>query len=103
MADDFVVASGINHSVRDFVEAVCNELEITIDWEGKGVDEKAVDISMGKTVLKVNPKYYRPAEVDVLLGDSSKIKRILNWKPKTSFEELVSMMVKTDYDKLRKV
>ena len=58
---------------------------------------------MGKTVLKVNPKYYRPAEVDVLLGDSSKIKGILNWKPKTNFKELVSMMVKTDYEKLRKV
>ena len=98
--DDYVVATGINYSVRDFINRVCNELDMKIEWEGEGIDEKAINTLTGETILKVNPKYYRPAEVETLLGDSSKARKILKWKPKTSFNELVSMMVKSDYDKL---
>ena len=98
--DDYVVASGINYSIRDFVNKACNELDMKIEWEGEGLDEKVVNTLTGKTILKVNPKYYRPAEVEVLLGDSSKARKILKWEPRTSFEELVSMMVKSDYNKL---
>lgn len=98
--DDYVVATGINYSVRDFINVACNELDMKIEWEGEGLDEKVVNTLTGKTILKVNPKYYRPAEVEVLLGDSSKARKILKWEPRTSFEELVSMMVKSDYNKL---
>ena len=101
--DDYVVASGINYSVRDFVNVACNELDMKIEWEGEGLDEKVVNTLTGKTILKVNSKYYRPAEVETLLGDASKAKKVLNWQPKTSFDTLVSMMIKADYDKLIKV
>ena len=76
-------------------------MEIKIRWTGKGKDEKAVDISTGKTIITVNPKFYRPAEVDLLIGDFSKAKQKLKWEPKTSFNELVSMMVKSDYATLK--
>ncbi len=95
--DDYVIATGKTFSVRDFIDAACNELEIKIRWSGKGKDEKAVDSSTGKTIITVNPKFYRPAEVDLLIGDFSKAKQKLKWEPKTSFNELVSMMVKSDY------
>jgi len=98
--DDYIVALGVNHSVRDFINAVCKALDLVIEWKGEGVQEKGVDTSNGKTIVKVNPKYYRPAEVDFLLGDSSKAPKILNWQPKIGFEELVSMMVKADFDRL---
>jgi len=100
--DDYVVATGINYSVRDFINVACNELDMKIEWEGEGLDEKVVQTSTGKTMLKVNPKYYRPAEVEVLLGDSSKAQQVLNWTPKTSFDELVAMMVKADSEKIKK-
>ena len=101
--DDYVVATGENHSVRDFINATCRELKIEVEWQGTGIDEKAINTSTGKTIVKVNPKYYRPSEVDVLLGDSAKAQQVLNWTPKTSFDELVSMMVKSDYDKLSNI
>jgi len=99
--DDYVIATGINYSVRDFIIAACNKLDMKIEWEGEGINEKAIDLSTGKAIVKVNPKYYRPAEVEVLLGDSSKARKILNWDPKTSFKTLVSMMIKSDYDKIK--
>jgi len=98
---DFVVATGVNHSIKDFVNAACNELNIEIEWVGEGLGEKAIYVSTGKVIIKMNKKYYRPAEVDVLLGDPSKAKKILNWQPKTSFEELVSIMVRADYNKIK--
>ena len=101
--DDYVVATGENHSVRDFINAACRELKIEVEWQGIGIDEKAINTSTGKTIVKVNPKYYRPSEVEVLLGDSAKAQQALNWTPKTSFDELVSMMVKSDYDKLSNI
>jgi GDPmannose 4,6-dehydratase len=101
--DDYVVATGENHSVRDFINAACRELKLEVEWQGTGIDEKAINTSTGKTIVKVNPQYFRPAEVDVLLGDSAKAQQALNWTPKTSFDELVSMMVKSDYDKLSNI
>ena len=99
--DDYVLATGKNHSIRDFVMTACKELDINIEWEGKGLDEKGIDNRTGKTIIKINPLFFRPAEVDTVLGDSSKARKILNWKPKTSFNQLVSMMVRSDYDRLK--
>lgn len=93
--EDFVIATGVQHSVRDFVNAAAKELNISIRWKGKGVDEKGYDES-GKSIVVVDPRYFRPAEVDALLGDSSKAKTKLGWQPRTTFEELVQEMVRED-------
>jgi GDPmannose 4,6-dehydratase len=93
-ADDFVIASGLQYSVRDFVAAVAVYLDMDITWEGGGLAEKAVDARTGKTVVAVNERYFRPTEVGALLGDSSKAQKRLGWKMKTSFAELVEEMVK---------
>ena len=98
--DDFVIASGKNYSVRDFIMAACNELNIKIEWEGENENEVAIDINSGKKIIKINPKFYRPSEVDLLLGDASKAKKILKWSPKTNFYELVSIMIASDYSRL---
>ena len=100
VADDYVISTGHSHSVRDFVSIACSKLDIEIDWEGIGIDERAIDRKSGKTIVKVNPKFYRPAEVELLLGDSSKAKEILKWEPSMDFDELVAFMVKSDYDKI---
>ena len=94
--DDYVLATNETHTVREFVEAAFNEVGIQIDWRGVGVDEKGYDSKNGKLLVDVNPKYFRPAEVELLLGDSSKAERQLGWKRKTSFRELVHMMVQSD-------
>ncbi|MDX8400535.1 MAG: GDP-mannose 4,6-dehydratase [Gallionellaceae bacterium] len=94
-AEDFVIATGIQHSVRDFVNAAANELGIHVRWEGKGLDEKGYD-SLGKCIIAVDPRYFRPTEVESLLGDASKARKKLGWSPKTSFEELVTEMVRED-------
>lgn len=96
--EDYVISTGESHSVRDFVNATANALEMNITWEGEGLMEVAKDES-GKIVLKINKKYYRPNEVDYLLGDSSKAKNILGWKPKVTFDGLVEMMVESDCKK----
>jgi GDPmannose 4,6-dehydratase len=93
--DDFVIATGIQHSVRDFVNAAAKELGMKICWEGSGVDEKGYDDD-GNCVVSVDPRYFRPTEVETLLGDASKAKQKLGWQPKTSFEELVNEMVRED-------
>ena len=94
--DDFVLASGKMHSVRDFVNLSFKKIDIDIEWEGKGEQEKGFDKKTGKCVVEVDQRYFRPTEVDQLLGDSSKAKKILNWETKISFEELVSEMVESD-------
>lgn len=99
--DDYVVATGKTFSVKDFIDAACAELDLNIDWHGDGAEEKAINTSTGKTIISVNPKYYRPAEVDLLIGDSSKVQKKLNWQPKTSFKDLVRLMIKSDYEVLR--
>lgn len=92
--EDFVIASGEQHSVRDFVNAAAKELGMEISWNGQGVDETGT--LDGKEIVKVDPRYFRPTEVETLLGDSSKAKEKLGWTPKISFEELVAEMVRED-------
>jgi len=98
--DNYVVSTGETYSVKDFINAACNELNINISWEGNGLNEVAIDKKSNKTIIKINPKYYRPTEVDFLLGDATKAKKLLNWEPKTDFKDLVAKMVKSDYSKL---
>lgn len=93
--DDFVIASGVQYSVRDFVNAAAKELGIHVRWEGSGVDEKGYDAD-GNCIVSVDPRYFRPTEVETLLGDPSKAKAKLGWQPKTTFEELVKEMVRED-------
>jgi GDPmannose 4,6-dehydratase len=94
--DDFVLATGETRSVREFVELAFAELGRSIEWRGKGVDETGVDRKSQKTIVQIDPVYFRPTEVDVLIGDASKAHRVLGWKPKTSFAELVKEMVASD-------
>jgi len=95
--EDFVIATGEMHSVREFVTLAFKEAGIELKWEGFGVDEKGIDISTNKVLVEVDPKYFRPTEVELLLGDPTKAKTVLGWNPtKTSFEELVKIMVKSD-------
>ena len=93
--EDFVIATGEQHSVREFVEVAGRKLDIKIHWSGKGVDEKAVN-EKGETVVAVDPRYFRPAEVETLLGDPSKARSKLGWSAKVSFEQLVEEMVTED-------
>ena len=95
--EDFVIATGEQHSVREFTERAFQEVGITLRWEGEGVDEKGIDTATGRELVEVDPKYFRPAEVETLLGDPTKAKTLLGWNPrKTSFEELVRLMVSHD-------
>ena len=90
--EDFVIATGVQYSVREFVEQAAPYFGMKIVWEGEGLDEIGIDKNTGKTVVRVNPKYFRPAEVETLLGDASKAKEKLGWEPKTSFKQLVEEM-----------
>lgn len=94
--DDFVLATGETHTVREFVEAAFAEVGIELEWRGTGIDERGYDSRTGKLFVDVNPKFFRPAEVDLLLGDASKAERLLNWRRNVSFRELVKMMVQSD-------
>jgi GDPmannose 4,6-dehydratase len=94
--EDFVIATGVQHSVRDFVNVAARELDMVITWNGKGLDEKGYDES-GKCIVLVDPRYFRPTEVETLLGDASNAKEKLNWTPKISFDELVKEMVSVDF------
>ena len=90
--DDYVIATGEQHSVREFVEEAAPYFGMNIVWEGDGIMEKGIDKNTGKTIIKVNAKYFRPAEVETLLGDATKAKEILGWEPKISFKQLVEDM-----------
>jgi GDPmannose 4,6-dehydratase len=94
--EDFVIATGEQHSVREFVEYAADEVGIKIKWEGEGVDEKGINVETGQCVVAVDPRYFRPAEVETLLGDASKAKQKLGWESQTSFRELVSEMMRED-------
>ena len=95
--EDFVIATGEQHSVREFTERAFHEVGIDLRWEGEGVKERGIDIATGRVLVEVDPKYFRPAEVETLLGDPTKAKELLGWNPqKTSFEELVRIMVRHD-------
>jgi len=91
--EDFVIATGKQYSVREFVDAAAHELGISIDWQGEGVDEKGIDKESGNTIVQVDPRYFRPTEVETLLGDPSKAKEKLGWTPQTDFKELVKEMI----------
>ncbi len=94
--EDWVIATGIQHSVRDFVMAAAEELGIHINWQGSGVDEIGVIHDSSRVIVRVDPRYFRPTEVESLLGDPTKAHQKLNWKPKVSFKELVAEMVRED-------
>ena len=94
--DDFVLATGETHTVREFVEAAFEEVGIKLEWRGAGAYEEGYDAKAGKLLVDVNPKYFRPAEVDLLWGDPSKAQRVLGWQRKVSFRELVKLMVQAD-------
>jgi GDPmannose 4,6-dehydratase len=95
---DYVIATGETHTVREFVELAFKEVGIGINWEGEGVDEKGINTVTGKILVEIDEKYFRPAEVELLLGDPSKAEKELNWKRQISFEEMVSEMVKYDLE-----
>ncbi|ADQ83306.1 GDP-mannose 4,6-dehydratase [Methylovorus sp. MP688] len=97
LPEDFVIATGVQYSVRDFVNIAATELGMQLQWEGNGVDEKGYDIN-GNCIVSVDPRYFRPTEVETLLGDASKARNKLGWQPKTSFQELVKEMVKEDLE-----
>ena len=100
--DDFVIATGENHSVREFCTLAFKEAGIALHWEGEGVDEKGIDVATDRVVVEVDPKYFRPAEVEQLLGDPTKARCELGWNPqKTSFEDLVRIMVQHDLQEVR--
>ena len=94
--DDFVIATGETRSVREFVEAAFGCVGMSVKWRGEGLDEKGVDASNGRILVEVDPRYFRPTEVELLLGDPSKAERVLGWKRNVSFGELVSRMVEYD-------
>ena len=99
--DDFVMATGEAHTVREFVSLAFSELKIELEWEGKGVDEKGIDKS-GNVRVEVNERYFRPTEVDFLIGNPIKAEKELGWKAKTKFEDLVAIMAKADWEKVQK-
>jgi GDPmannose 4,6-dehydratase len=97
-AEDYVIATGDTYSVRTFAEKVFQRLGMPLEWQGNGVDEQGIDSTTGKVIIRIDSKYFRPAEVDLLLGDSSKARRQLGWKIKTSFKQLVHMMTDADLE-----
>jgi len=97
-SDDYILATGETHSVRDFVEATAKNLEIDLVWQGENQDEVGLDKKTGATIIRIDPKYYRPAEVDLLCGNYSKAKTELGWEPKVKFKELVKIMAEADLE-----
>ena len=100
--DDYVIATNETRTVREFVETAFRHVDIEVEWKGEGVDEVGIDKATGKTIVKVNKKFFRPAEVDILLGDPSKAEKALGWKREISFSELVERMVKNDLARVEK-
>ncbi len=100
--EDFVIATGETHSVREFIEAACEGLSIKLEWQGQGVDEIGIDSTTGKTIIKINPQYFRPTEVDLLLGNPAKAKAKLGWEAKIKFADLAKLMTKADYELMQK-
>lgn len=101
-AEDFVLATGETHTIREFVEKAFIELDMAIEWTGHGQSERGVEIKTGITRVDINPRYYRPTEVDLLLGNPAKAKKELGWIPQTKFNQLVKIMIDADYKKVQK-
>lgn len=97
--EDFVLATGTTISVREFVTMAFQEMEVELEWQGEGVEEKGIDKATGEAVVEIDPKYFRPTEVDLLIGDATKAKELLGWEPKYSVQQLCSEMVRADYDR----
>src|SRR5690606_18475493 len=100
-ADDYVIATGVTTSIRDFVRMAAEALDMQPIFEGEGVTETAFDAKTGKRILEVSQKFFRPAEVDLLIGDASKARAALGWEPTVSIQQLAQMMARADYDLLR--
>ncbi|MBO4524006.1 MAG: GDP-mannose 4,6-dehydratase, partial [Ruminococcus sp.] len=94
--DDYVIATNETRTVREFVETAFKHVDIEVEWKGTGVDEIGINKANGKTIVKINKKFFRPAEVDILLGDPSKAEKALGWKREINFSQLVERMVKND-------
>jgi len=102
VADDYVLATGETHTVRSFVEAAFAEVGKQIDWTGSGVDEKGLDRETGRILIEIDPRYFRPTEVDLLIGDPSKAERVLGWKATTSLADMIAEMVSSDVGTMRR-
>ena len=100
VADDFVIATGESHSVRELVEYAGELLGYKLEWKGKGLEEKGIDARTGKVLVEIDPRYFRPAEVDFLLGDASKAKKILGWEPEVKFKDLIKLMIEAEFEEL---
>jgi len=101
-ADDFVLATNETHSIREFIEETFKVLGEEIVWNGNGIKEKGILKSTGKEVVGIDPRYFRPTEVDILIGNPAKAKEILDWQPKITFKELVKIMVESDFEKAKR-
>ena len=100
--EDFTISTGEQHSVRDFIEIAAKEIDIEVRWKGEGVDEVGIDTKTENIIIRIDKRYFRPTEVETLLGDSTKAKNKLNWQPKISFQELVTEMVLSDLEEAKK-
>lgn len=96
--DDFVIATGETHTVREFVEEAFRYINVSLEWQGQGVDEKGIDKKTGKIMVEIDPYYFRPTEVDLLIGDPTKAKEKLEWEPKMKFKELVQLMMESEFN-----
>lgn len=101
--DEYVIATGETHTVKEFVEAAFNELGIDIAWEGEGMDENGVNRANGQVIVRIDPYYFRPTEVDLLIGDSSKAERVFGWKAQMKFRELAALMVREDLNRFKRL
>jgi GDPmannose 4,6-dehydratase len=95
--DDYIIATGVATSVREFITMAFSEVDVPIIWDGVGVNEKGIDDRTDKVIIEIDPIYFRPTEVDILIGDPSKAMKVLGWKPKVMLPELIKMMVKNDF------
>jgi GDPmannose 4,6-dehydratase len=100
--DDYVLATNETHSIRQFVEETFRVLGEEIEWKGNGINEKGIMKSSGKEVVAIDPRYFRPTEVDLLIGDASKAHKQLGWKPKVTFRDLVRIMTEADFEKAKR-
>jgi GDPmannose 4,6-dehydratase len=100
--DDYVIATGVHYSVREFIEIAARQLGLSIRWEGKGVDEKGINAETGQVVVSVDPRYFRPTEVQDLLGDAGKARKKLGWTPRITLEQLIAEMIETDMREAKK-
>jgi len=101
--DDYVIATGKTHAVREFAEKAATLLDFNLEWQGEGTNEKGIDSNTGKIIIEVSPKFYRPLDVNHLQGDSSKARRVLKWAPKVTFDKLIEIMVDADLKLVKKI